>query len=306
KLFKLMKSKYKSSFPYLSGKKILPLWIRMMHDVVGIELKGIEETPIPVDIHVARATFCIGGLKGKYKGNIQEIFNKIDNVWKDACDSLPYYRLQLDEPLWHLSKHGCTNRYEHYCNSSKNCPVSQYCISGKVYVSANKVEINTHENRITKGGFVMKKLIIVQCGQKKIWDNNPNLGDLEANKAYISQYFKLNRGYAEKFGDSWLILSAKYGFIDPGQKINNYNLSFKKKSSYPISDDELTSQVNSKKLREYDTVVVLGGEEYYQKVKIAFANTNSTIKSPLRGLPIGLRMSKVRDAIINGKELEVI
>ena len=134
---------YKRYFPYLSGKKILPLWIRMMHDVVGIDLKNLEKIPIPVDIHVARATFCVGGLKGEYVGSIQDIFGKIDEVWKDACESLPYYRLQLDEPLWHLSKYGCTNRRENYCTKSINCPVSQYCICGRVSVSADKVQINT-------------------------------------------------------------------------------------------------------------------------------------------------------------------
>ena len=142
-VFELMKSRCKRYFPYLSGKKILPLWIRMMHDVVGIDLKNLEKIPIPVDVHVARATFCVGGLKGEYVGRIQDIFGKIDEVWKDACESLPYYRLQLDEPLWHLSKYGCTNRRENYCIKSINCPVSQYCISGRVYVSADKVQVNT-------------------------------------------------------------------------------------------------------------------------------------------------------------------
>ncbi|RLI69998.1 hypothetical protein DRO97_11300 [Archaeoglobales archaeon] len=143
KVFNLLKSKYKPNFPYLSGKKILPLWIRMLHDVVGIDLKNLDKIPIPVDIHIARATFCIGGLRGKYEGNIQNVFHIIDEVWEEACKSLPYYRLQLDEPLWHLSKHGCTNRIDNYCIKARECPVSRYCVSGKIYVSANKIVIET-------------------------------------------------------------------------------------------------------------------------------------------------------------------
>jgi len=143
KVFELMKTKYKRHFPYLSGKKILPLWIRMINDVIGINLKNLDKIPIPVDIHIARATLCLGCLKGKYIGSIEDIFMEIDKVWKDACKSLPYYRLQLDEPLWHLSKYGCTNRRDNYCINSMKCPVSQYCIPGKVYVSANRVEIDT-------------------------------------------------------------------------------------------------------------------------------------------------------------------
>jgi len=143
KIFESIKLKYKRYFPYLSGKKILPLWIRMMNDVVGINLKNLSEIPLPVDVHITRATFCLGCLKGKYTGNIDHISREIDEVWKHACESLPYYRLQLDEPLWHLSKYGCTKRRGSYCIKSAECPVAQYCVPGKVYVSPNRVEIDT-------------------------------------------------------------------------------------------------------------------------------------------------------------------
>ena len=142
-VFESMKSRYKRYFPYLSGRKILPLWIRMMNDVVGINLKNLDKIPIPVDIHIARATLCLGCLKGEYTGSIEGIFMEINEVWREACESLPYYRLELDEPLWHLSRYGCTNRHNNYCIGSTECPVSKYCIPGKVYVSANRIEIDT-------------------------------------------------------------------------------------------------------------------------------------------------------------------
>lgn len=147
RIFDVMKSRYKYKFPYLSGNKILPLWIRMLKDVVGIEFKNFKKIPIPVDIHIARATLCLGCLKGKYVGNIQDIFREIDNVWENACKELPYYRLQLDEPLWHLSKYGCTDRnaFGDCINKIDRCPVSEYCIKGKVYVSSDKIEIETRD-----------------------------------------------------------------------------------------------------------------------------------------------------------------
>jgi hypothetical protein len=143
RLYDSVKSRYKSSFPYLSGNKILPLWIRMMYDVLHIELKRIEEIPLPVDIHVARSTFSIGGLRGRFVGTIQEVFNEIDAVWKGACVSIGIYRLQLDEPLWNLSKFGCTYRSGGRCPRAGICPVSQYCVPGKVLVSSNRIEIDT-------------------------------------------------------------------------------------------------------------------------------------------------------------------
>lgn len=50
-----------SDYPYLRGPKIGPLWLRMLRDNVGIaQLENLENVPIPVDIHIARATLATG------------------------------------------------------------------------------------------------------------------------------------------------------------------------------------------------------------------------------------------------------
>lgn len=36
----------------------------MLHDNVGIDLKNLDKIPIPVDIHIARASFTTGCLRG--------------------------------------------------------------------------------------------------------------------------------------------------------------------------------------------------------------------------------------------------
>jgi hypothetical protein len=46
----------RSDFPHLMGEKIAPLWIRMLRDNIGIELSGHEDVPIPVDVHLLRAS----------------------------------------------------------------------------------------------------------------------------------------------------------------------------------------------------------------------------------------------------------
>ncbi len=53
----------------------------------------------------------------------------------------------------------------------------------------------------------------------------------------------MNRAYAEHFADQWVILSAKYGFLDPDTEIRNYNVTFLKSSTHPISVDKLRRQV---------------------------------------------------------------
>jgi hypothetical protein len=58
-----------NDFPYLRGPKISCLWLRMLRDNVGISyLKNLEKVPIPVDIHVARATLALGIIRGQIKG----------------------------------------------------------------------------------------------------------------------------------------------------------------------------------------------------------------------------------------------
>jgi len=138
--------RFKLLFPFLSGDKIFPLWIRMLHDNVGIDLANLDKIPIPVDVHTARATFTTGCLTGKYKGTISDVKDKVDEAWERTLELVRHprltYRLQLDEPLWHLSKYGCRFR-TNFCPKKRSCPVSQFCVNGLVSVSATGVEINT-------------------------------------------------------------------------------------------------------------------------------------------------------------------
>jgi len=69
--------RFKQLFPYFSGDKIFPLWIRMLYDNVEIKLQNIDKIPIPVDVHIARATFTTGCLTGNYEGTIPKVFPKL-------------------------------------------------------------------------------------------------------------------------------------------------------------------------------------------------------------------------------------
>ncbi len=40
-------------------------------------------------------------------------------------------------------------------------------------------------------------------------DKNPDIGTSPAKDAYVGSPFKVNRKYAECFGNEWVILSAK-------------------------------------------------------------------------------------------------
>jgi len=152
----------------------------------------------------------------------------------------------------------------------------------------------------------MKTLCIVPCGDRKIWDEEPNAGPTKAKYVYIGPYAKKCIEYAEKFCSSscssWCILSAKYGFLFPDDIVPEpYNVTFKKKDTNPITVDELSKQAKEKGLILYDKIIVLGGENYSKVIKEVFCGKD--IYEPLNGLKIGQRINKLNDAIKRGVPL---
>ena len=140
-----------SDFPYLRGPKIGPLWLRMLRDNVGItQLENLENVPIPVDIHIARATLATGIVRGQFRGRLYEVFEYIRKAWFESVKGLgiknrEMMALDVDEPLWHLSKYGCTNRDKTtgYCSLLNRCEAREFCIKGKVKIENSVVELET-------------------------------------------------------------------------------------------------------------------------------------------------------------------
>lgn len=112
-------------------------------------------------------------------------------------------------------------------------------------------------------------LVVVSCGSQKLWSRFPSAGPTPAKDAYTSPVFKVSRRYAEQFGERWVILSARYGFIDPDFVIaKNYNLSFYDPQA--IRSPQLVEQVKDKGLDRFFEVAVLGSALYWERVVLAF------------------------------------
>jgi hypothetical protein len=147
-------------------------------------------------------------------------------------------------------------------------------------------------------------LVIVPCGQKKIWDRTPGAGPTAAKDAYIGPPFGMNRAFAEKFGIAWVILSAKYGFIDSDFEIDApYNITFKKKRTGPVAIAQLRLQVQEKHLDRFATVIGLGGKEYRAAIERAFDGMTARLCFPFSGLPIGKAMQATKRAIAENDPL---
>jgi len=145
--------KHVLDFPFLGGSKIGPLWLRMLRDNAGISnFVKLEKVHIPVDIHVARATLATGIVKGNGAIGYTELFERIRNTWSECVKDLmiknrPMIALDVDQPLWNLSKYGCTKRDKitGYCPEKSRCEVSDYCVKGKIKIdnSSGYVELET-------------------------------------------------------------------------------------------------------------------------------------------------------------------
>jgi hypothetical protein len=70
-----------------------------------------------------------------------------------------------------------------------------------------------------------------------------------------------------------MILSAKYGFIEPDFIIpGNYDVTLKRPRTNPVSVEKLKEQIREKGLDRFDKVVMLGGQDYIETAERAFYN----------------------------------
>ena len=142
-----------------------------------------------------------------------------------------------------------------------------------------------------------KTLCIVPCGKAKIWDKKPEAGSTQARFVYTGSFAGKSIEYAQlAYPDSWVILSAKYGFLFPDDIIPGpYNISFNDKKTNPIKIKELKKQKIEKELY-YDRIIVLGGKNYTKMTKECFRQAE--IITPLAGCKgIGYMLQKLNKMI---------
>ena len=146
-------------------------------------------------------------------------------------------------------------------------------------------------------------LVIIPCGAGKVWDSDSSRGPCRAKEAYTGSPFKVNRKYAETFAERWVILSAKFGYIDPVFVIpGDYNVTFKDLRTQPVSLGVLKEQVRTMGLDQYYRVIGLGGVEYRDRIKSSYSPCGIKVQFPFadRGLGIGQQMSLIKRAIESG------
>ena len=144
-------------------------------------------------------------------------------------------------------------------------------------------------------------LVVVPCGSSKVWDRDPGHGPSLAKDAYAGAPFRVNRAYAERFGNAWVILSAKYGFILQDFTIPGpYEVTFKRPETEPVALDVLRQQIQALGLDRFSRIIGLGGKEYRAVLTRAFTGSAAELMFPFAGLPIGRAMQATNRAIASG------
>jgi hypothetical protein len=149
----------------------------------------------------------------------------------------------------------------------------------------------------------MKRLCIIPCGKKKIWDKYPEYGEAEAKDVYISPFGKACQAYATEFFENWVILSAKHGFLRPNDIVKeNYDLAFDSNSNEIISIEQLKQQMIDKDLLQFEEIVLLAGKKHKKIVTKLYPE--EIITYPLAGCRgIGYMLQRLKGAVEAQQEI---
>lgn len=150
------------------------------------------------------------------------------------------------------------------------------------------------------------RLCIIPCGSSKIWDKNPQVGPVQARDVYTGIFAVTCQRYAQTFFNSWVILSAKYGFLFPDDVVEGaYNVSFNNPTNETIKIETLIEQARDKGLDLFEEIVVLGGKNYSDRTKQVFINGQEIILPLSDCKGIGYMLQKLSHALEQGKEIDL-
>lgn len=133
-------------------------------------------------------------------------------------------------------------------------------------------------------------LLIIPCTSEKVWQVDPTAPDfVPARYAYRGKKFRdfviwAEENQLEKKGFFWLILSGKYGFLEPWAPISRYNISLSDQRDFSISAETLKNQVKQKRwwrtgpdslaekrIADYQSVILINCRDSHKdRIKEAF------------------------------------
>jgi len=190
----------------------------------------------------------------------EKVINCLLDLFQQTNDGWVAFHLAQEYENW--NKLGDALLY--YQEAEVLLPITSYKEMAKEAIS--RVKRNFDEEKVTK---IDKRLVeslseisqlepidtllIVPCGPEKIWNVDPTAPDfVPARYAYKTEKFLKFIEWAEKNDIEkkrfyWVILSGRYGFIEPWHPVSRYDINLSDPNDYPISDSTLQNQVNQER-----------------------------------------------------------
>tara|TARA_A100000171_G_C2131717_1_gene147208 strand:+ start:1749 stop:2153 length:405 start_codon:yes stop_codon:yes gene_type:complete len=114
-------------------------------------------------------------------------------------------------------------------------------------------------------------LVFVPCTKGKIWDYFPSIGPQKASNVYTGPEFIFSVRLASEYADRIIIFSAKYGFLETDDYIDQtYDVTFDRKEDPCISVDDLKVQAVHKDLFHYEKITTFCGQLYNKNLYAVF------------------------------------
>lgn len=151
-------------------------------------------------------------------------------------------------------------------------------------------------------------MIIIPSGKPKIWDKEPGVGAVSADRAYTGTFHRLCQAYAKEFDSNYLILSPYYGFLKPSDFISQtYDVRFNLKgvNQETIQLSDLKKQWLQLKYSD-KVLTVLGGKKF-QPLLREIVGTTLELDFPLHQAGgIGMMQKRLKEAVVTKTKLPII
>lgn len=137
---------------------------------------------------------------------------------------------------------------------------------------------------------MQRRIVLVACCGEKREDRAP------AKDLYQSPLFRRSRAYAERHGDTWFILSAKHGLLNPATVIEPYDQTL---TAMAAADRRTWTARTAEQLRAYadERLIVLAGNRYCE-----WTTDFPHVERPLAGMGIGQQLAFLTRALTEGAQ----
>lgn len=132
------------------GERTGLLWLKMLQETGGVQMKNLDKIPLLVDTHIIRATIASGLIYGLYSGEVHPISRKVQQIWSEVAGDTTgttgtIIPSDLYEPLYTLSKIGCIRKdgKSGKCPCLDDCPINSYCVDGIFSVGSDGILMDT-------------------------------------------------------------------------------------------------------------------------------------------------------------------